>query len=165
MPRARIDVDLSHEGASLKVIARELLDMDEGKVADLFQAKLEDAARPFVPLVQASVMATPRKRLPSPGGLRSRIARTVEVASWQRGPQTSVAVEVQPQKMPDREYSLPLYYEGAKPRWRHPVFGNTQVWVGEDATPFFYQAADGFGRAAADALGAALDDITRDLSG
>ena len=171
MPReeARVEVDLRSQGADLRAIARELENMSGRKLRDLLKSKLEEAAKPFVPRVQASVMATPRKRPPSPGGLRARIARTVEITTTETDRQVSVAVEVQPQQMPDREHSLPLYYEGTKPRWRHPVFQSRQnpdaPWVTEEPTPFFYQAADDFGRAAAVALEGALEEITPQING
>lgn len=157
--------------AQLRVIARELRAMDDAKVKALFRRNLEAAARPFVPRVAASALAIPaagRKHT----GLRGRIAACARTASWEPGPrQVSVAVEIDPRRMPDHEKGLPLYMEGVADkarhnRWRHPVYGRSKdSWVTQDAHPYFYPAARPFGRAAGDALGKALDEITRDLSG
>jgi hypothetical protein len=83
----------------------------------------------------------------------------------------NVAVEIQPQKMPPREKGLPLYMQGIADkgrheRWRHPVFGRrTDPWVTQPPKPYFFQAANGYGRASEAAMRAALDDITHQLNG
>ena len=88
-------------------------DMDDAAVKRIFKRRLEDAARPFVPLVRASALAIPAKPGGRQTGLRARIAACAKTASWESGPrQVSVAVEIQPQRMPDREKGLPLYMEG-----------------------------------------------------
>jgi hypothetical protein len=82
----------------------------------------------------------------------------------------SVAVQIQPRRMPDREKGLPLYMEGVAEgrhdRWRHPVFGRSKdPWKQQDSHPYFYRAASGFGRASGEAMRRALDDITRQING
>jgi hypothetical protein len=69
-----------------------------------------------------------------------------------------------PKDMPPGELSLPLGMEGVK-RWRHPVYGNREVWVTQAPHPYFQQAAAGFGPAAGLALRASLEDITRQING
>lgn len=171
MADASLRLDTRTTGADLRTIARELSKMDDRKVKDLLKRRIEDAAKPFVPRVRASVMAIPTTGTKTTG-LRGRIADCVQVASWEpRGStrQVSVAVEIDPKKMPDRERGLPLYMEGTPEkrhdRWRHPVYGNRDNWVTQPSHPYFYQAASGFGRAAGDAVKAALDDITRQING
>jgi hypothetical protein len=165
MPDASLRVDTRAQGADLRAIARELRAMDDRKVKDLFKRKLEPAAARFVPRVRASVMAIPVKADGKQTGLRARIADCVQVASWEPGTrQVSVAVEIDPKRMPAREMSLPLMMEGAK-RWRHPVYGNRDNWAQQPPHPYFYQAASGFGRAGGDAIRAALEDITRQING
>lgn len=171
MPDASLRMDMRSRGSDLRVIARELRDMNNRKVKALFRRKLEDAAGPFVPRVRASVLAIPVKADGKHTGLRERIAACAEVASWEKpgGRQVSVAVEINPKRMPERELGLPLYMEGVTEgrhnRWMHPVYGNREVWRGQPPHPYFYQAASGFGRAAGDALNAALEDITRQVNG
>jgi hypothetical protein len=165
MAQARLEVDTRSQGANLRTIARELRRMDDRTVKALFKKRLEDAARPFVPAVRASALAIPVTGVKQTG-LRARIAACAQMASWDSGPrQVSVAVEMQPRRMPAREMSLPLYMEGAKPRWRHPVYGNRDNWVLQAPKPYFYRAANGYGRAAGEAMQRALDDITHQLNG
>lgn len=174
MADASLRLDTRATGADLRTIARELAKMNDRKVKDLLKRRIEDAAKPFVPRVRASVMAIPTKMDGPQTGLRGRIADCVQVASWEpKGSkrQVSVAVEVYPEKMPEHEKGLPLYMEGVADkarhnRWRHPVFGRREdPWVQQPSHPYFYQAASGFGRAAGDAIKAALEDITHQLNG
>jgi hypothetical protein len=46
-------------------------------------------------------------------------------------------VRVDGRKMGDRMGSLPSMYEG-ETRWRHPVWGNRDVWVTQRSRPTFY---------------------------
>ncbi len=171
MAQASVEVDASSRGANLRTIARELRRMDDAQVKALFRKRLEDAAQPFVPAVQASALAIPTtgKRHT---GLRARIAACAQVASWESGArQVNVAVEIQPQHMPPGEKGLPLYMQGIADkgrheRWRHPVFGTWRAKMpNQPAHPYFFQAASGYGRASAAAMQRALDDITHKING
>jgi hypothetical protein len=171
MAQARLEVDARSQGANLRTIARELARMDDRTVKDLFTKRLTDAARPFVPAVRASALAIPTTGLRHTG-LRARIAACAEVASWESGArQVNVAVQIQPKHMPEHEKGLPLYMEGVPDkgrheRWRHPVFGRRKdPWVPQDAHPYFFRGAAGFGRASEAAMRRALDDITGKLNG
>jgi hypothetical protein len=173
MADASVRMNVGSQGASLRTISRELRAMDDAKVTGIFKKRLTDAAGPFVPAVRASALAIPVKVDGRHTGLRARIAACAAVASWQDAPrEVAVAVEIQPQHMPDREKSLPLLMQGVgvgrrgDSRWRHPVFGrNKDPWVQQPPHPYFFQAAGGFGRAAGAAMQRALDDITRQING
>lgn len=170
MARASLRAEIHSHGASLQTIARELRAMDDAKVTDLFRKRLLDAAKPVVPRVAAAVMA-----IPAAGekhtGLRARIARCAETATWSPEPRTvAVAIVMNPKRMPSGEMGLPLYMEGVRAgrhdRWRHPVFGRREdPWVQQAAHPYFYGPAGLFGRAAGEALRLALEDVTRQISG
>jgi hypothetical protein len=162
--KLRIEASLRPSGASLRTIGRELRGMDARKVTGIFKDALEPAAAPFVRAVRASVLAIPVIPGGKHTGLRARIAGCAESATWGTGRTVNVAVQMNPQRMPPGELALPLGMEGAK-RWRHPVYGDREVWVTQAPHPYFYQAADGFGRAAGEALKASLEDITRQLNG
>jgi hypothetical protein len=163
MAKLRIEASLRPSGASLRTIGRELRDMDSRKVTGIFRDALEPAAAPFVRAVKASALAIPVAGTKQTG-LRARIAACAETATWGTGRTVNVAVQMNPQRMPRGEMALPLGMEGAK-RWRHPVYGDREVWVTQAPHPYFHQAADGFGRAGGEALKASLDDITRQLNG
>jgi hypothetical protein len=106
-------------------------------------------------------------------GLRARIAACTELSSGTDADSAYVSVWVNPARMLPDYMTLPLYMQGVKltsrggnySRWRHPVYGNRDVWRGQASHPYFYQAASPLGRAAGPALEAALEDITRQLNG
>jgi hypothetical protein len=174
MPRASIRMSMGSRGSSLAVSARELRRMDGGKVKGIFKRHLEDAARPFPAAVRASALAIPAKPGGKSTGLRARIAACVELSSGTDADSAYVSVWVNPLRMLPDYTTLPLYMEGVKlttrganySRWRHPVYGHRErKWEQQASHPYFYQAASPLGRAAAPAIEAALEDITRQLNG
>jgi hypothetical protein len=172
MARASIRVDLGEQGATLRVFARQLRDMDDAKVTGIFRDYLEPVAKRFVPLVEASVLAIPTTGKKHTG-LRGRIAACAETATWEKVREVNVAVEMNAHRMPEHEKGLPLYMEGIHTpgpidhaRWRHPVFGRSEdPWEQQPSHPYFYQAVAGYGPAAGQALRAAVDDISRKITG
>lgn len=125
--------------------------------------RLAAAARPLAPAVRASILAIPSKGLvpyQQPPGLRLRIASTVVPWAKIYDDLVTVGVEIDASRMPDGQKALPLYMEGAKAPWRHPLFGNREHWQMQDAHPYFYQAVAWYGPAARTAIDRALDDIT-----
>lgn len=175
MARADIRVGLSNRGASLSVVARELRRMDGRTVKGIFKRRLEDAARPYPARVRASALAIPVKPGGKHTGLRARIAQTVTLSSGTDAKSAYVSVWVNPFKMLPDYVTLPLYMEGVTTertryrhdysRWRHPVYGNTEVWRGQSSHPYFYAPVTPLGRAAGPALELALEDITRKING
>jgi len=175
MPRADIRVDLGARGASLKVVARELRRMDHGQVSGIFRKALEGAAQPYPRRVRAAVLAIPVKEGGKHTGLRARIAGCVELSTGTDAKGAYASVWVNPFRMLPDYTTLPLYMQGVSEgrrrrydRWRHPVFQtarNPDTWAQQSSHPYFYQAAEPLGRAAGEALKAALGDITRQING
>lgn len=164
MPSASLRLDLRQGGARLNAVAADLRKMDAARVKEIFKRHIEDAARPFPARVRASVLAIPTHG-DKHTGLRARIAACVTLSSGTDDKSAYVSVWVDPSKM-DGYKTLPLYMEGAKKRWRHPVYGTWRTKCPtEDPHPYFYQAADPLGRAAGEEMKAALDDISRELRG
>jgi hypothetical protein len=175
MATAKVELSLRSRGASLNVVARELRRMDGRTVRELFKRRLESAARPYPRRVRAAALSIPVK----PGGrtthLRERIAGCVTLSSGTDATSGWVSVWVDVRKMLPDYKTLPLYMEGVRgdrlhryDRWRHPVFGrrdNPQDWQPEDAHPYFAPATESLGAAGGTAVKAALEDITRKISG
>jgi hypothetical protein len=167
MAQAGIELTTRSTGSDLRLIADELRAMDDAKVTRLFRDHLDAAAAKIVPRVRASALAIPVKGK-KVTGLRGRIAEAVESKTGTQGRQAWGSVYVNVGRMPAGEMSLPLYMEGAKPRWRHPVYGKRKDpndWVRQSAHPYFYVVAREFGPAAGEELRRALEDITRQLGG
>lgn len=159
--------------AKLAALAAELRYVGTGVpvTRELLQ-KLGATARPLAPMVRSAIMNIPSAGgIPygQPPGLRARIASTVIPWAKIEGDIVQVGVEVQPMYMPDGQKALPLYMDGVKPNWRHPLFGNADRWYdqqvpagsGINSHPFFAQATYWYGPAARNAIDRALDEITR----
>ena len=141
----------------LQALIVEFRAMDNVTVTNMIRRNAAAAARPFAPAVRASIMNTPAHG-PKHTGLRARIARCVQTWAEIRGNVVSVGVEVNASKMPSGQMSLPLYLEGSKAPWRHPLFGH-DPWYGQDAHPYFWQAVALYGPASQRAVQRAADRI------
>ena len=185
MPKARLELDLNsaRANATLRTVGRELRRMDNAKITAIFRRHLEDAARDYPRKVRLSVLSIPVKG-EKHTGLRARIGQCAEVTSWTTGREAGVSVWINVQRMLPDYKTLPLYMDGAPgpshrsyAKWRHPVYGRPEAeaavrahgrgwtWVTQEAHPYFSRAVEPLGAAAGAALEAALEDVTRQLSG
>ena len=115
--------------------------------------------RPFAPRVRAAILNTPAYG-PKHTGLRVRIAGCVQTWVEIRGDLVSAGVEVNATRMPSGQKALPLYLNGSKAPWRHPLFGNRERWYGQAAHPYFDRAVALYGPASENAVRRAADRIT-----
>jgi hypothetical protein len=140
-----VDVRLVDAG-DLKAVAKALRKHEDGKQIRLqLSRELRDVVRPLVPRVKAAWLSAPSR---GHGGstrrgpdLRSLLARATRSEVRLTGKLAGVRVRTDGRKMPDGMRALPGYAEGIRRRpWRHPVFGNPELWVQQDPFPRFYQA-------------------------
>lgn len=87
---------------------------------------------------KANVLAIPVKRN---RGLRAAIAHSIVVRSRLTGRAIAVTIKADRTRMPPGQQNLPYYMEGWS-RWRHPVFGDDEVWVQQDPHPYFKPAIE-----------------------
>ncbi|MGW1000480.1 hypothetical protein [Streptomyces sp. NPDC002520] len=151
------------DSGDLRRISRELRAMDDKKVKTKFRRELRKAAQPLVPKVRASIRNIPSKRAYSPDGLRGSLSRATRIEVKTTGREAGVAIRVDGRKMPGHMKSLPSMVEGKK-RWRHPVFGNREVWVDQPKHPYFYNVVRAAGPLARRAVSKVLDDISKEIS-
>ncbi|MFF7966763.1 hypothetical protein ACFZC3_15525 [Streptomyces sp. NPDC007903] len=151
------------DSGDLRRIARELRQMDDKKLKAKFRKELRKAAAPLVPKVRQSIRSIPSKQAYAADGLRANLARATRIEVKTAGRAAGVAIRVDGRKMPAHMKSLPSMVEGKK-RWRHPVFGNREVWVDQHRQPYFYNAVRTAGPLARRAVSRVLDDITREIS-
>ena len=150
-------------GRDLQRISRELRRMDSPEIKKRFRKELRAAAAPLVPRVRSAIRSIPAKQGYAPGGLRSSLSQATRLEMKTTGRQAGVAIRVDGRKMPSHMKSLPSMVEGKK-RWRHPVFGNRDVWVNQTSHPYFYNALRVAGPASRRAVSRVLDGISRDIS-
>ncbi|WAZ20164.1 hypothetical protein STRCI_001263 [Streptomyces cinnabarinus] len=157
-----IDVEL-RGGADLARISRALRDMDNPEVVKRFRRELREAAKPLVPQVRASIQAIPSRT--GKGTLRAEMSRATRIEVRTTGRNANVAIRVDGRKMPTSKRSLQAYMEGTKRPWRHPVFGNREVWVRQEPKPYFFRVvAPAAGPRSRAAVNRVLDSIDREIS-
>lgn len=154
---------LIRDSGDMRRIARELRRMDDKELKKRFRRELRKAAAPLVPKVRASIRSIPSKQAYSPDGLRGTLARATRLEVKTTGREAGVAIRVDGRKMPAHMKSLPSMVEGKK-RWRHPVFGNREVWVDQAKQPYFYNVVRVAGPASRRAVNKVLDGISKDIS-
>lgn len=147
---------------SLRRISRELRRMNDRELKRRFSRDLRSAARPLVPMVRASIAAIPSKT--GDGSLRRQMARAVKLSVRTSGRDAGVTIRVDGRKMPPGKGALPAYMEGTKPRWRHPVFGNRNVYVDQSPHPYFYRIVTPYGRRARRTVDKVLAGISRAIT-
>ena len=151
-------------GGDLKRIAAELRIQGNGALKAEFRKTMRTAARPLVPAVRSAIRQIPSSRNYSADGLRGRMSRAVKLEIKTTGIQAGVRLRVDGRKMPDREKALQSYMEGVKKPWRHPVYGNRENWVKQDAHPYFYKTVNRFGPATRLNVAKAAEGIARKIA-
>lgn len=98
----------------------------EGNLRVELRKGIKAAAQPMVDRVKSSAGWSSR----IPGAVSAKVSFSAKNAS--------VSVQVNPKKAPE---AAPLENGGKGGTFRHPVFGNTDVWVDQKAQAFFYTNA------------------------
>ncbi|MEW2250389.1 hypothetical protein AB0907_23980 [Streptomyces sp. NPDC006975] len=145
-------------------IAAELRRMNRPELQKRFRQELRAAGKPMVPRVRQAIQQIPSKRGYSSGGLRGNMARAVKLEVRTTGREAGVRLRVDGRKMPSGQKALQSYMEGVKKPWRHPVFGNREVWVKQDPKPYFFHTVEPMGLAAQRNIQRAAERVADDLT-
>lgn len=78
----------------------------------------------------------PYRRNTRSTGLRQRVARALSLEVKTSG-SPRVRFVAKPEKMPPGQEKLPRHLDNPK-GWRHPVFGNTEMWVAQKGGSWFW---------------------------
>ena len=136
---------------------------------------LMQAAKPIVQDVKNTVLALPsnrsvtgtRKKKGESLGLRASIANAAKADFNGTGRGAVAHIRISTSKFMSasgRSRTLPYYLEGRRKRaWRHPVFGNREVWTAQDPKPYLastvFKHRDEFEKAVSEAVDQALQVI------
>lgn len=103
------------------------------KLRTALRRNIRDAATVAVADVQRTVLGTPvtRSAQPRSRGLRAGIAAGVKVSIMTGNTRVGVAVT-------SRGFLARAYDKPGPRGWRHPVFGNTGVWVSQVGRPGYF---------------------------
>jgi hypothetical protein len=87
----------------------------------------------------------------------SRIPGAVKL-STSFGRQPGVMIRVDSTKAP---LARPIEHDGRPGTFRHPVYGNREVWRPQQARPFFYRGVEATADQIRDEIGAVIDDVAQ----
>lgn len=135
-----------------------------------FRKRLMLLAKPIVAEVKAAELAIPSKGASGPTrkkkgetlGLRASLAAATKADFNATGRGSVLHVRVSKTRfaaVSGRYVSLPYYMDGRRKRaWRHPVFGDKNVWIKQDAHPFLGKTVDKYKPEFARQIGKAVED-------
>lgn len=109
---------------------RAALNREESAATRKLRRGLEDAAGPIIAKVQREAMALPARGVKHTG-LRGRLAAGVRL---QVSPS---AVRIVATAVDPTERALPRGMDNGPKGWRHPVYGNRDVWVQQRGGSWF----------------------------
>jgi hypothetical protein len=158
-----VSISVRASGTDLATVSRKLRKAGDKEAAKQFRTELRAAAAPFVPAVRASIAAIPVKGTSGSTGLRKRLQKAVTLRVRTSGKNAQVSILMSTAKMPSGQRSLPAMMEGTK-RFRHPVFGNEDNWVGQQSHPYFFPVMRAGGPAAKVAVNKVVGNITREIT-
>lgn len=158
------------DSGDLKAISRALRHHADGKqLRKELMAELKQAAAPLVPKVQQAWRTAPSMQGPGRGqpDLRILLAKATWTQARLTGKEAGVRVRTDGRRMPSGMKALGNLAEGLghrvdrRPgRWRHPVYGDRDVWVSQRPFPRFYDAiGEGNELAARRACNEAVDKV------
>lgn len=152
------NVQISVTGAEqLERLGKRLKEAGDKELTKELRKGLKKAADPAVRHVQHAIRTLPvrgargggksareihqqranfkRVRMRS-SGLRESIARAIKARISTAGSGAAVRIRTSASELPADQRKLPRYLDRDK-GWRHPVFGNREVWVAQYGRPWF----------------------------
>lgn len=133
-----IKIEIGGEG-DLRRLADRFRRAGGRELSRRLKVALYEGIQPMHAQAQINVLNTPTHG-DKHTGLRGKIARALEVnVSDSTTAAAKVTLQVDPDRMPTNQRTLPRYVEGFG-RWRHPLFGNRRKWYGQSGHPWFRPA-------------------------
>lgn len=163
------------DSAEFKAFYKAMTKVDP-EVKKSIRKRLMDAAKPIVEEVKQAELNIPatreagatRKKKGETLGLRAALANATKADFNGTSKGAAVHIRVSTTKFmaaSGRPRTLPYYMEGRRKRaWRHPVFGNRDVWVAQSSHPFLaptvLQHKEKFAKEVTEAVMDALQAVT-----
>lgn len=120
-------------GREFQEVANRLREID-ATLPTRFRREIRNAVKPYVQRTKANARALPTPANAGTTGLRRRVARGVSVqAKVGRRPGLRVVTRM---ANPD-EAMIPRGLDSGVKGWRHPVYGNREVWVRQPGFSWF----------------------------
>jgi hypothetical protein len=153
----------------LRRLIKDLAGQADGKqLRQEFTRQVRDVLRPVVQEVKVAYRAAPSQQGSARrrgGSLRGELAKATAMRVRATGKRAGVSIGVAGKRMPSGMRALPRYWEGTKPRWRHPVYGDRDVWVDQAARPTATPIVERHDHLVVAAVERAAEQIRRKLGG
>lgn len=95
-------------------------------------------------------------------GLRQRVSNATRISILGNG----IRIRVESKRVDPRYPSLPYYLNGlGRKPWRHPVFGNTEVWKTQYGKEVFFKTLEGYEDKWRAGIEKAMEATAREISG
>ncbi len=132
-------IALETDGQALKRVAMALRAEEDGKQLHRDLGKhIRKALAPAVAEARAGIRSMPSGGLPvEGGGLRQAISRRIRAQAKMSGRFPGARVRVTKRGMP-RGFELAARRTNRRKGWRHPVYGNTDVWARQIGKPGWF---------------------------
>lgn len=181
------NIIISNEGArDLRQLGERIKAAGRDDLRKKMRRNIRDAGKPVVADLRSAVMRVKVTRSSDPyqrraqeagvtsrrstsrwgtrsTGLRARTARAIGVSQTRKG----IRIKVSAARFGDYGVTLPRYLDTeASPRWkkwRHPVFGNPEVWVEQRGQPWFFTTFSQHRERFVQAVSDAVDEMIREL--
>lgn len=95
-------------------------------------------------------------------GLRSTIASAIKLEIKTGKTTAAVRIVVDGSKLPPGQRTLPAHLDSKK-GWRHPVFGNREVWVAQRGKPWFETTIRKHLKTVQKSILAAMDELAKEI--
>lgn len=150
--------------ASLRLLVAALRDEADGKELkrDLVRG-LRAVAEPALLAARAAILAMPSMSVREPG-LRATVAKQTKISVTTTGKRAGVRIRALKTGMPRGFRNAPKRLN-AKGGWRHPVYGNREVWKTQMGQPgWFDDTIPRFKPAAVKAAALAMEAVAQRIS-
>lgn len=153
----RVQLDVTAAGLRRMRRAARRLETVEPRLQAEVVRRIQGAGTPTLQALRRAARAIPAEG-PKTRGTRDLMARNTVMS------RTGSGLRFQGKPLPGDRRNLPILFEGLR-RWRHPVYGNTRVWVGQASSPWFYPTTERVGPEFERACERAIDDTIDYLAG
>jgi hypothetical protein len=166
MPTARGAVEMQVAGAQqYRELSARLRGAARGDLQRRLNGAIRNEGQPALNAVQhalRTVRITPSARLKGrQTGLRQRVADATRISVLQSG----ISIRVEPGRVDPRYGKSLSYGVDGLGRWRHPVFGNRNVWVAQQGEEVFFSNLTQHEASWRAGIERAMRDMTRTIEG
>ena len=162
-----VEVKVEDQRDALRLLAKTLKQHSDGKrLRRELNRNLKAAIEPMRERAKSNLLSIASSGRPHGTVLREAVAKElkVQVATGRRA---GVKLWMRKRNMPREFTNAPKALNNPK-GWRHPVFGNTEVWVAQSAEPVeWFDAAtrdEGLRRQVRDAVQQAMETVAQQIA-